>query len=297
MAPVGWVALFNPTDPNSKYLEGFMHKRPAILHILAASLRRLVVDNHVQRAASLSYTTLLSLVPLISTSVSLLAIFPFFNHFIDAAQNYLQENFLPASSGAISTQLQGFVAHATKLPILSILSLLVTSVLLIFTVEDSLNAICQAPRRNKKIRAVLLHWLALVSMPIFIGAGLVFSSYLFSLSWFGGVAETIGVKIYLLASLPLLINTIILTFLYRMVPNYRISWRKALVGGFVAAVLFEIGKRGFGIYIAHFSDYQLIYGALATIPIFLVWIYLSWLIILYGMLIVHTSHELSTPSR
>lgn len=273
-----------------------MHKRPTILHILVASLRRLVIDNHMQRAASLSYTTLLSLVPLISTSVSLLAIFPFFNHFVDAAQNYLQENFLPASSGAISTQLQGFVAHATHLPVLSILSLVVTSILLMLTVEDSLNAICHASKKKKKIR-VLLYWLALVSMPLFIGAGLLLSSYLFSLSWFGGVAEAIGIKIYLLASLPLLINTIILTFLYRIVPNYHISWRKALLGGFVAAVLFEIAKRGFGIYIAHFSDYQLIYGALATIPIFLVWIYLSWLIILYGMLIVHTSHELSIPSR
>lgn len=257
------------------------------------SIKRLFVEKHMYRASALSYTTLLAMVPLLSVIVSLLAIFPFFSQFINLAETYVVTNLVPTKDTMMESQIRSFVEHATGLPIWSFLFLLVTASLLILTVEGAIDNIWGTSRKHKKILYMMLYWLVLIAMPIFIGASVLLSTYLFSLSWFSGAADFLGIRLQLLASLPLIINAMIFSLLYVVVPNGKVRWINGLLGGLLAALLFELAKRGFGFYVGYFSNYQMIYGAFATIPIFLIWLYISWLIILFGAIFVNTRGAIS----
>lgn len=245
--------------------------------------KRLYVEQYDYRASGLAFASLLAIVPLVSVVLSVIALFPIFKRFTDLAQNYIFTNFIPESSNIIQQYFQNFINQATHLPLFGIIFLLFTAITLIVMVEHTLNAIWAAPRRQKKFLRWIIYWLVLLCAPIFLGISLFISSYVFSMSWFAGTAHKLG----LLASVPLLINTIIFSAIYIVVPNSKVYIRDGIVGGIIAALLFEAAKKGFALYIKHFPSYKFIYGTLATIPIFLVWIYISWVIVLYGALVTH----------
>lgn len=255
--------------------------------------KRLFLDKYTYRASALAFTTLLTLVPLVVVIVSIISFFPIFTKFITLAQNYIFENFVPTSGTTIQFYLERFINQATKLPTLGIVFLFFTVITLIITIEHTLNDIWQAQQRKKKITAILLYWLVLILMPLLLGFSVFFGSYVFSISWFSGATSKLGIQIPLLVSLPLLINTVMFSALYVAVPNCKVPWKDGFLGGFIAAGLFEIAKKGFALYMRKFPNYELIYGTLATIPIFLLWIYISWLIILYGALVTHAKYQLS----
>lgn len=261
------------------------------------ALKRLFQENYTYRASALAFTTLLTIVPLLAVIVSLIAIFPIFNQLINLAQNYIIENFVPTSGTTIQLYLEGFIKQATHLPKLGIIFLFFTVITLIVTVEHTLNEIWGAKQRKKKISAILLYWLVLILTPLFLGLSVLLSSYIFSLSWIAGATSKLGINVLILSSLPLAINTLLFSVLYIAVPNCRVEWQEGLVGGFIAAVLYELAKKGFAFYVLQFPSYEIIYGTLATIPIFLLWIYISWLIILYGALVTHAKFQLSNKTK
>lgn len=262
------------------------------LKICGIAIKRLFVERYTYRASALSFSTLLALVPLLSVILSIITIFPIFTRFIDLTRNYVLANFIPTSSNVIEHYLEAFTQQASRLPTLGIVFLFFTAVTLIMTVEHTFNDIWQTRQRKKRVVPILLYWVVLILTPVFIGFSVLLSSYIFSLSWFSGATTELGLKIPLLNGLPLLINTAMFSVLYVVVPNCHVRWRDGFFGGFIAALLFEIAKKVFAIYILKFPSYELIYGTLATVPIFLLWIYVSWLIILFGALVTNTQYKL-----
>lgn len=250
--------------------------------------RRAEEDQIAQVAGSLTFTTLLALVPFITIALGLFTAFPIFDQLRDALEEFLLDNFLPAqASDALMTHITDFSKKAAGLTAAGVFALGVTAVMMMQTIDRAFNAIWRVPRPRPLAQRILVYWAAVSLGPILIGGGLVITSYLVSSSvgWLPGGDRMSNA---LLGLIPLSLTMFAFTLLYTAVPNCDVQWRHAAVGGLVAAIGFEAMKNLFGAYIAAFPSYHLIYGAFAAIPIFLMWVYLSWLVTLGGGLVAAT---------
>lgn len=247
---------------------------------------KLFNEGYTYRASALAFSTVLSLVPLLSVIMALLTVFPIFKTFSLTTEDYIVSNFVPASSDIIKTYLVDFTEHASQLPTLSILFLLFTAITLMITVEHTMSQIWETESIKKPFLERLIHWAILIFAPILVSLGVFLSSYLFSLAWLKP-AYNFGLQMHVLNYLPMAINTLVFSVLYIVLSPVQIPWRHGFIGGFCAALLLECANRGFGFYIKQFPSYEIIYGAFATIPIFFIWIYIFWLIILYGALVTY----------
>lgn len=244
--------------------------------------RRAREDQLMQVAGSLTFTTVLSLVPVLTVAFALFAAFPMFQNFREALEGFLFANLIPGSvSDSITGYLGEFSRNAKGLTAAGLGGLLVTAVLTLLTVENAFNAIWRVKRARPLAQRVLVFWAVLSFGPVLIGASLSMSSYLISVSAGYVNGMTVGLGI-LLALLPIVFSALAFALLYVAVPNTLVMWRDALVAGVIAAVAFELTKRAFGAYITQFPAYTAVYGAFAALPIFLLWIYLSWLVTLLG---------------
>jgi membrane protein len=262
-----------------------MEKKPAwrpLADFVLAVGRRFYEERGLQVAASLTYTTLLSLVPLFTVALAVSTAFPVFDETVDALQLFVFENFLPDARGidTIADQINAFTVNAGRLTAIGIGFFVITAILLIRTIDDALNAIFRVQRQRLPLQRVLIYWAVLTLGPVLIGGSLSMSSFAVgaSFGWLNLDAAAEAV----LRVLPFLFTVLALTLLYAVVPHRHVPWRHALLGGILAGIAFELAKRGFALYLVRFPTYALIYGAFATIPIFLVWMYLSWAIVLGG---------------
>lgn len=262
---------------------------PRWIKVLWSSLICFLKQRYTYEASALSFTTLLSLVPLISVIGFLINIFPAFSHLALTSRNYFLENFTPTSTIKVESYLDTSVQHATSLAFLSFIFLFFTSVLLILTIEESFNRIWHTKGKYKSYWTRFIYWSVLIFSPLIIGIFLLLITSLTSMSWFITIMNLFGINKILLSCIPLIINTFIFSIIYIVVPRYKVKWRDGIFGGIVAAFLFEISKYLFTIYLKIFTTYEFIYGTLATIPIFLVWIYLIWVITLYGIIVTYES--------
>lgn len=237
------------------------------------------------RAASLAYTSLLSSVPLAVVGISIFSAFPVFEEYSDKIQRFLITHFVAASADTIHEYIIEFASKAASLSATSLLFVLIAAVMLVFTMESALNAIWQIETRRHGATAFLIYWAVLTLLPLLAGASIVSSMYLMSLPYIKGAAETIGGVIPFLEVFPFFLMWMGFTALYVTLPNKKVFFLDAFLGALAAALLFESIKRGFGYYIQFYSTYELVYGALSAVPILLVWIYVSWLIILFGAVI------------
>ena len=243
--------------------------------------RRLFEERLTQAAGSLTYTTLLALVPLLTIALSLATAFPVFDRAIGLVQDYVVENFLPdAGLDVFTDQLSDFAAAAGRLTAIGVGGLTVTAVMMMLTIDDTLNRIFRVERKRPLVQRVLMYWAVLTLGPLLIGAGLSMTTALVVHSF--GMLDLDNVAESVLRMLPFVLTWIALASLYVVVPNRPVRVRDALFGGFLAGAVFEVAKRGFAIYVSHFPTYRLIYGTFATVLIFLVWLYVSWLIVLAG---------------
>lgn len=229
-------------------------------------------------AASLAYTTILALVPLITVIFALLSAFPMFDEVKESFKALIYNNLALTAQDTIQTYLEQFIANTSKMTIFGICGLIVTSLLLIRSIDNALNLIWRTKRTRSLFFNLAIYWTVLTLGPILVGASVAVSSYIFSLKWFTDTAVSGG----FLLILPFFISVIGFWLLYCIVPTENVPVKEALIGAFVAALLFELGKKAFTFYVTSFPTYQLIYGVLASIPILLVWIYCSWCIILFG---------------
>lgn len=233
-------------------------------------------------AAALTYTTLLALVPLMTVFVSVLAAFPVGDRLVEQIHDFAFRNFVPAAGEVVQRYLEEFSGKAAGLTGPSFLFLVVTALLMMASIDRAFNDIWRVPRERPLLTKFLVYWAVLTVGPLLMGLSVAVTSYLLSLPLLTGAAHTIRGTSRLLYLAPLLASMFAFTLLFALVPLRRVPLRHALAGGVTAAVLFELAKRGFGAYLAYFPTYEAIYGTLATVPIFLVWIYLSWLVTLFG---------------
>jgi len=243
--------------------------------------RRLFEDRLTQTAGSLTYTTLLAIVPLLTVALSLATAFPVFETAIGALQDYVVENFLPdAGLGVLADQIDAFTARAGSLTAIGLGILAVTAVMLMLTIDDTLNRIFRVERKRPLVQRLTMYWAVLSLGPLLIGLGLSMTSALVVNSF--GMLNLDQVAERVLRGLPFLLTWAALAALYILVPNRKVRIADALVGSFLAGIAFELAKRGFAVYVSRFPTYTLIYGTFATMLIFLVWLYVSWLVVLAG---------------
>ena len=265
----------------------------ALVNFIAMRFSR---DRCTETAASLTFTTLLSLVPLMTIALTMFSAFPVFEDFSIHIKTYLLENLMPDTAGVVITRYMAqFTESATRLTTVGIGFLALTAMMMMLTIDRTFNAIWGVKRPRPLVNRLVIYWAVLTLAPLLVGASLSLTSWLVGLSM--GYAKHIPVfGIETLKILPVLLTMLAFTLMFRLIPNRYVPRRHALIGAFVAAVLFVTMNRIFGYYVSHFPTYKLVYGAFASVPIFLMWIYLSWLTILLGAEITASLSHWRTPA-
>ncbi|WP_243039383.1 YihY family inner membrane protein [Dyella sedimenti] len=243
--------------------------------------RRFIDDKCFETAGALSYTTLVSLVPLIVASLAIFAAFPAFAEARTTLIEFVFSNFVPAAGERVQEYLNGFADNASKLTGISVLVMFFSALSMMVSIEDRLNRIWRVQRQRSWGSRLLLYWAALTLGPVLVVGGLAVASYATALPLLNEAAGTLGLGQRLVGVLPFIVTFFTLGLIYMLVPNRRVRWQEAAIGALLGSVLFEIARWGFSRFIHHAHTYQQVYGAaLAAIPIFLLWIYLSWVIVI-----------------
>lgn len=242
-------------------------------------------DRLGQAAGSLTFTTLIALVPLLTVMLALFTAFPIFAKFQDGLQQYFLQSLVPDSiARPVLGSLTSFARKANRLGTLGLVVLGVSALSLMLTVDRALNAIWRVRRTRPIGQRVLVYWAALTLGPLLIGVSLSLTSYALSASR-GLVAALPGGVSLALDLFEFLLMMTALAALFHYVPNTEVRWRHAWAGALFAAVGLELAKRGLGWYVSAVPSFSTIYGAFATVPIFLLWLYLGWAVVLLGAVI------------
>lgn len=249
------------------------------------AIRRLNEERLPQVAGSLTFTTVLALVPVLTIALAVFTAFPLFNTFRASLEAYFIESLMPkAVANTILDYLNQFARQAKRLSAVGAILLVATAVAMIAMIDRTFHQIWRVKTRRPVVQRILVYWATVTLGPLLIGISMTFTSILYTAT--SGVANQmpmVGMIFYTLISV--LLTGAAFTLLYMVVPNRLVDWRDAACGGIAAAIAFEITKRVFVIFVAKFPTYTILYGTLAALPIFLVWIYLGWLITLMGAVI------------
>jgi membrane protein len=242
--------------------------------------QRFLDDKCFETAGALSYTTLVSLVPLTVAMLAMFAAFPMFESQRDMLVNFVFSNFVPTAGDVVQNALSDFSTNARKLTGISILVMLFSAVSMMTSIEDRLNRIWQVQRHRPWGPRLLLYWAALTLGPILVVGGIAATSYVAAIPVLANAGQQLGIVQQLLKGLPFIVTFFTLWLMYTTVPNRRVNKKHTAIGALLGAILFELARWGFTHYVMHAQNYQQIYGALAIIPLLLLWIYLSWIIVI-----------------
>ena len=243
-------------------------------------------------ASSLTFTTVLALVPLFAVGLAVFAAFPMFGKFQDTIQRWLIESLVPESiARQVLSYLTQFSRKASRLGSVGLVAVLMSAVFLMVTIERTLGQIWGLQRQRPLAQRVLLYWSSITLGPLFLGASLAITSYVVTAS--SDVVNVLPGSIrWLLDSFEFLLLIACVSGLYFYVPYTRVRWRHAITAGFLVAGALELAKKGMAFYLLQVPTYSLIYGAFAALPILLVWIYVTWLLVLLGAVLAASLPEL-----
>jgi membrane protein len=262
----------------------------AILADLRGFLRhlgaRMAEDRTLQSAAALTFVSLFALVPLLTVFYAILSSVPGFTSLDEQIQNLVFRHLVPSTGAEVQQYLKSFAEQARRLTTAGTALLVASAYVLLKNIETQFNRIWRVREHRRGLANFLIYWAVLSLGPLLLGAGMLISTYLFSLSIFEAGSQTGRITSPLLAALPQVFTFATLTLMYRVVPNCHVPLRHAALGGLLATLLFEAGKSLFG-WIAAEGNYTLIYGTFAAVPLFLIWLHLSWQILLAGAEFVH----------
>jgi len=238
-------------------------------------------------AASLTYMTLFAIVPLLTVCYSMFSIIPAFSAVGDQFQQLIFTRLLPSDEQLIIKYLNDFSSQARQLTAFGVLFLMVSAYFMLKNIEQNFNAIWNVPRERRGISNFLLYWAILSLGPLLLGLALGMNTYLASLKLFVGYYDSFNLVGQLFEWLPWLFTAAAFTLLFAAVPNCKVSVRHAVAGGVVTMLVFELFKTSFSWMVTH-SSLKLIYGAFAIVPLFLLWINLSWMVVLGGAVFVRS---------
>ena len=263
--------LFSNWTTSKKIIHGY----------LVYLLGRFHEDRILYYSGYLSYVTLLSMVPLLAVVFSFFSIFPVFEKLKEEVEEFVFRNFVPALGDVVQEQILSFVENATRMTPLGLLVLLIVAVLLLSSIDHTLNQIWHVRKNRGLIVSYSIYLVVLITSPFLLGTSLAATSYLVSLSGIEEGSALFLIKL-LLSSFPFLGSFLFFLLLYIIVPHTKVHFWSAVSGALIATLLFEISKSAFALYFIHFPVYQVIYGALAVIPLLFIWVFISWVVVLVG---------------
>ena len=257
-----------------------------MISLTRLTIRRAREERLAQVAGSLTFTTVLSIVPLFAVSFALFTRFPIFKRFEQAIEQILLKSLLPTDiSRTVLKYLGQFAANANSLTWAGSLFVLVTAIALLLTVENALNQIWEVKRSRPFLKRVGLYALMLAMGPPALGVSLWATSYVLGAS--AGLIATVPPSVKFVLDLgPMALGMVAWSCVFYFMPNTKVRRRDAIAGGLMASIAFELGKRGFAAYLLKVPTYKAVYGAFAAFPIFLLWIYFSWLVTLTAALVI-----------
>jgi membrane protein len=239
-----------------------------------------------QVAGSLTFTTTLTIVPLFAVALALFSTFPLFIEFRGAVENAVLKALPGQISDTVLRYINEFALKATRLTAVGLIFLAVTAVAMMVTFDRVINDIWRVKNLRPFTQRVLIYWAILTLGPLLVGISLTASSYVWSLSGDAVAALPRSIR-GVLDYAPVIISGFAYAALFVFVPNRKVAWSDALIGGFIAAILAEIFKHAFGEFVSRGTTGS-IYGAFAVLPLFLIWIFLSWYVVLFGAAITAT---------
>jgi membrane protein len=250
-------------------------------------------DDLAQVAGSLTFTTLFGLVPLVTIAITVLSALPISGRMLTTLDSFIVSNFVPGSATKLITAYtHQFAEKASRLTAIGIGLLAVTALMMMLTIDRAFNRIWRVDEPRSLLRRMLVYWALLTAGPILIGLGVYLTYWLVTASL--GLIDERDSRTTMLKVVSLLLTVLALTWLYRTVPNRRVASRDALTGALVAGIAFEVMKAGFAYFVSRFGAYKLVYGAFAGFPVFLMWLYFSWLVVLTGAVIAAALPQLRT---
>ena len=239
-------------------------------------------------AGSLAFTTVLGLVPLATVAFAFVARFPVFQQWLDALEGFLLKYTLPGSANeVVHRYVREFTEKAVQLTGLSVLFIAIAATLVIATIEREINAMWGIRARRPMARRLTVYLLGITVGPVLVGASISVSTWLVSQT-LAPMAREFTVAQIAAELLPFVLSTLALALVYLITPNRRVPLDYAFAGALPAALAFEVAKYGFALYVKNVPTYEIVYGTLAALPVFLIWIYVCWLIVLAGAAITAT---------
>ena len=235
-------------------------------------------DTILRVSSSLSYTSLIALVPLLSIALAIFSAFPVFNDIRNQLQELLIQNFVPSAGQEISAYLNQFVNATGKLTTIGVIGLALTAILLLSTIENSFNFIFKVRQPRRIATKITLYWTVITLGPLLLGAAFSLRGYIYALNQLPG-AENLS---FFGKLTPAGITFIILIMIYTLVPNRKVKITHAAAGSVIALILFWILRKIFAFAVIGSGTYKTLYGAMAALPIFLVWMYLAWGVVIFG---------------
>lgn len=233
-------------------------------------------------AAVLTLTTLFGAVPFLTVLSFALSWVPEMQGLATEVQARLFDHFAPATVSQLESYLEGFAKQTQKLTLIGFVFLLVTALVALHNIEEAFNKVWRVPQGRTGMQGFLLYWAVLSLGPLLVGAGFFITSYLASVPLVQSASQwSLGQR--LLGYLPWVFSACAFTLLYAAVPNCKVPLRYALFGGVLVAALFEFAKTLFTLFVVSFPSYRLVYGAFAILPLFILWVYCSWCLILLGV--------------
>lgn len=253
---------------------------------ITRAVRQFLEDESLEHAAALAFNMLLAFVPLLTVCLTVLTAFPSFRGFKTQISSFITSHLVSDFAGTIQTHFNQFIGQAHHLSIAGSLLLLATAILMIFNLEKAFNRIWRVSKGRHSMVGILLYWGVLTLLPLLLGSSIMLTHILTK-----RIATTHFLPRLLthnlLLAIPYSMTWIAFSLLYLALPHCKVERLPAILGGFMATLLFKIAQYGFSLYIHYFPSYQFIYGAIAAIPLFLIWLYLSLAITLFGATIAH----------
>lgn len=249
-------------------------------------VRRFIGQECQKTAAALTYTTLFALVPMMTVAFGILSSLPGTDDAGSGIQNLLFSNLLPESSQLVSNYLADFAQQARNLTFVGVAFLIVTAILMMKNIERAFNSIWSIAEDRKGASSFLLYWSVLTLGPLLMGSGMAVTSFVVSHKLFLTATDSLGITAVFLQFLPLLTSSLAFMMLFHFVPKAHVPLKNAWIGGLFTAICFELAKWVFTQFVSQSPSYQVVYGAFAAVPLFLLWVYISWNILLLGATLV-----------
>lgn len=247
-------------------------------------IKNFLNDNCTQKAASLTYTTLLSLVPILTLVLVTLSLIPQLASAKQQIQEAISRNLLPSAGSQVADYIQQFTSNASNLSLIGAVALLFTTLSMLFTIERAFNEIWRVEKKETTLFNLLRYWAIVTIAPFVLGTAFIVSSTVQSLSFlnqnFGGYAIDWAVWVHIAS---VLVMTLGFVGIYWFIPRCQVRFKHALIAGIITGIIFELLKQFFGLAVSNFTSYEAVYGAFAALPLFLLWVYVSWNVILLGV--------------